>query len=97
MQNPPLEKLETAALSTLTKIEKLSLSTNCIDKMVTFPPLKTLKRLSLSRNNIKKIVGLEEIGGNLEELWLSYNQIDKLEGLNMCIKLHTLFIGSKCS
>lgn len=63
--------------------------------MVNFPPLKSLKRLSLSRNNIKKISGLEEIGGNLEELWLSYNQIEKLEGLNMCIKLGTLFIGSK--
>jgi dynein light chain 1 len=44
-------------LSTLTKVEKLSLSTNAIEKMVNFPPLKNLVRLSLSRNNIKKISG----------------------------------------
>lgn len=56
-QQPPIEKLETTVLSTLTKVEKLSLSTNCIDKMVNFPPLKSLRRLSLSRNNIKKISG----------------------------------------
>lgn len=56
-QNPPIEKLETNVLSTLTKIEKLSLSTNAIEKMVNFPPLKNLVRLSLSRNNIKKISG----------------------------------------
>ena len=58
-QQPPIEKLETTVLSTLTKIEKLSLSTNAIEKMVNFPPLKNLVRLSLSRNNIKKISGLE--------------------------------------
>ncbi len=56
-QQPPIEKLETNVLSTLTKVEKLSLSTNAIEKMVNFPPLKNLVRLSLSRNNIKKISG----------------------------------------
>jgi Leucine-rich repeat (LRR) protein len=39
------------------------------------PPLKYLTRLSLARNNIKKISGLEEVAGTLRELWLSYNQI----------------------
>lgn len=81
-------------LSTLTRVEKLSISSNCIDKMVNFPPLKYITRLSLARNNIKKIAGLEEIAGTLKELWLSYNQIEKLEGLSMCMKLTTLFIGS---
>ena len=27
-------------------------------------------------------------------MWLSYNQIEKLEGLNPCIKLHTLFMSN---
>lgn len=62
--------------------------------MVNFPPLKYITRLSLARNNIKKIAGLEEIAGTLKELWLSYNMIEKLEGLSMCMKLTTLFIGS---
>lgn len=43
---------------------------------------------------IKKISGLEEIGQTLRELWLSYNYIEKLDGLQPCIKLHTLYIGN---
>ena len=78
IQNPPIDKLETSVLSSLTRVEKLSLSSNCIDKIVNFPPLKYITRLSLARNNIKKISGLEEIAGSLKELWLSYNQIEKL-------------------
>lgn len=96
-QNPPIDRLETSVLSTLTRVEKLSISSNCIDKIVNFPPLKYITRLSLARNNIKKISGLEEIAGSLKELWLSYNQIEKLEGLSMCMKLTTLFIGSTSS
>lgn len=46
--------------------------------MVNFPPLKFITRLSLARNNIKKISGLEEIAGTLKELWISYNSIEKL-------------------
>jgi Leucine-rich repeat (LRR) protein len=78
IQNPPIDKLETSVLSTLTRVEKLSISSNCIDKIVNFPPLKYITRLSLARNNIKKISGLEEIAGTLKELWLSYNQVEKL-------------------
>ena len=82
------------ALDTLEQCEKLSLSTNQIDRIINLPKLKQLKILSLGRNNIKRIVGLDEIGQTLEQLWISYNQIEKLEGLNPCIKLHTLFISN---
>ena len=58
------------------------------------PKLKNLKILSLGRNNIKRIVGLDEIGQTLEQLWLSYNQIEKLEGLTPCIRLHTFFCSN---
>lgn len=77
-QTPPIDKLETSVLSTLSRVEKLSISSNSIDKMVNFPPLKYITRLSLARNNIKKISGLEEIAGTLKELWISYNSIEKL-------------------
>merc|ERR1712217_477365 len=49
---------------------------------------------SLGRNVIKKIAGLEEISGTLEQLWMSYNSISTLDGLNTCGKLNTLFISN---
>ena len=39
-------------------------------------------------------MGLEEVGATLKELWLSYNQIDKLDGLQPCQKLTTLYVGN---
>jgi dynein light chain 1 len=62
--------------------------------MINLPNLRQIEILSLSRNVIKKISGLEEIGQTLKELWLSYNFIEKLDGLQPCIKLHTLYIGN---
>ncbi|EER05555.1 leucine-rich-repeat protein 7, putative [Perkinsus marinus ATCC 50983] len=56
---PPIEKLD-SALNTLVNVKHLSLSTNCIDKMIPLPGLKNLQILSLGRNQIKKIMCLEE-------------------------------------
>ena len=39
-------------------------------------------------------MGLEDIGQTLEQLWISYNQVEKLDGLQPCIKLHTLFLSN---
>ncbi|CAD8139882.1 unnamed protein product [Paramecium octaurelia] len=93
-QNPPLDKLDPPVLNTLAKVKRLSLSSNAIEKMVNLPGLRQIEILSLSRNNIKKIAGLEEIGQTLKELWLSYNYIERLDGLQPCVKLHTLYIGN---
>lgn len=73
---PPIEKLD-SALNTLVnvkyprhgpnqgpldvQVKHLSLSTNCIDKMIPLPGLKNLQILSLGRNQIKKIMCLEEV------------------------------------
>ena len=92
-QIPMIDKMDDS-LNQLENCERLGLSTNAIDRIINLPKLKNLKIMSLGRNNIKRIVGLEEIGQTLEQLWLSYNQIEKLEGLNPCIKLHTLFISN---
>ena len=43
---------------------------------------------------IKKISGLEEVGQTLRELWLSYNYIEKLDGIQPCVKLRVLYIGN---
>merc|ERR1712066_1106971 len=39
-----------------------------------------------------KITGLDEIGSTLKELWLSYNSISTLDGLQPCTRLTTLFM-----
>ncbi|KAF4748153.1 Dynein light chain 1, axonemal, partial [Perkinsus olseni] len=90
---PPIEKLDTV-LNSLVNVKHLSLSTNCIDKMIPLPGLKNLQILSLGRNQIKKITSLEEVGASLQQLWISYNQISSLDGLTPCVKLHTLYISN---
>lgn len=59
---PPIDKMDPAVLNNLVKCTQLSLSSNCIDKIVNLPNLRNLEILSLARNNIKKIGGLDEIG-----------------------------------
>ncbi len=55
--------------------------------------IENLEVLSLARNQIKRIQGLDEVGPTLKELWLSHNLIEKLEGLQSCVKLTTLYIS----
>ena len=92
-QNPFIERMDDS-LNQLENVEQLSLSTNCIDKMINLPKLRKIKILSLSRNNIRRIVGLDEIGQTLEQLWISYNLIERLEGLTPCIKLTHFFASN---
>ena len=92
---PPIDKIDNSVNAFFNCVQ-LSLSTNCIDKIPLLPKsgLPKIQILSLGRNMIKKISGLEEIGSTLRELWISYNQISTLDGLNCCIKLETLFISN---
>lgn len=92
-QLPPIDKLDDA-INQLEACQKLSLSTNAIERMIPLPKLKALRVLSLGRNNIKRIMALEDVGATLEELWLSYNQIEKLDGLQPCVKLQVLYISN---
>lgn len=92
-QLPSIEKMD-ASLSTLVACEKLSLSTNQIEKIANLNGLKNLKILSLGRNNIKSLTGLEAVGDTLEELWISYNQIEKLKGIQVLKKLKILYMSN---
>ncbi|XP_046571950.1 dynein axonemal light chain 1-like [Haliotis rubra] len=92
-QLPPIEKMD-ASLSTLTCCSKLSLSTNCIEKIANLNGLKHLKILSLGRNSIKSLTGLEAVGDTLQELWISYNLIEKLKGINVLKKLKVLYLSN---
>ena len=60
----PIDRLDDS-LNMFENIEKLSLSTNAIERMVALPKLKNLKILSLGRNNIRRFQGLEDIGQTL--------------------------------
>ena len=54
---------------------------------------KNLKVLSLGRNSIKSLQGVEGAADTLEQLWISYNQIDKLKPIRNLAKLHTLYMA----
>lgn len=56
--------------------------------------LKNLKILSLARNNIKRIQNLEDVAATLEQLWLSYNQIERLDNMAPLQKLTTFYISN---
>ncbi|XP_035182971.1 dynein light chain 1, axonemal isoform X3 [Oxyura jamaicensis] len=92
-QIPPVERMD-ESLSTLVNCEKLSLSTNCIERIANLNSLKNLRILSLGRNNIKNLNGLEAVGDTLEELWISYNFIEKLRGIRVMKKLKVLYMSN---
>ena len=71
--------------------EKLSLSTNQIEKIQNLTTFKKLKILNLARNNIKNLAGLEAVSDTLEELYCSYNSIEKLKPIVNLKKLKVSF------
>lgn len=76
---PPIEKMD-SSLNSLTNCRHLALSTNNIDKIGSLSGLQKLEILSLGRNCLKKLENLDSVCGTLRELWVSYNQIDRLVG-----------------
>lgn len=89
----PIEKMDNS-LGQLVKCEKLSLSTNMIEKIAGLGGLRNLKILSLGRNYIKAFSGLEPVGETLEELWISYNLIEKMKGVGVLRKLKVLYMSN---
>ncbi|CAL7936154.1 unnamed protein product [Xylocopa violacea] len=79
-QWPPIEKMDNS-LATLVNCEKLSLSTNMIEKIA-------------GRNLIKGFSGLEPLADTLEELWISYNLIEKMKGINAMRNLRVLCMSN---
>ncbi|KAL1463201.1 hypothetical protein WDU94_014977 [Cyamophila willieti] len=71
-------------------VEKLSLSTNSIEKIIGLQNLKNLKILALGRNLIKSFAGLEVVGDTLQELWISYNFIQSTKGIEALKQLKVL-------
>lgn len=89
---PPIVKMD-KEISTLKECEHLGLSTNAIEKIGPgLKELKNLKVLSLGRNNIRKLEQLDL--PQLEQLWVSYNKIDKLTGLDKLKNLKVLYMSN---
>lgn len=56
--------------------------------------MENLKILSLGRNCIKKIENLDGVADSLEELWMSYNLVEKLVGIEKLSNLRVLYLGN---
>jgi len=91
---PPIAKMDGAALCSLKICEHLAMSTNQIDKICNLSGMENLKVLSLGRNAIKRLDNLDAIGGKLEQLWLSYNNITSLKGIEGLKVCHTVYMGN---
>jgi dynein light chain 1 len=57
--------------------------------------MDSLRILSLGRNLIKKIENLDAVADTLEELWISYNQIQSLVGsISLCLLMCFIDTGT---
>jgi len=92
-QLPPIAKMD-ASLSTLKKCVQLSLSSNMIEKITSLSGMDSLKILSLGRNQIKKIENLDGVADTLEQLWMSYNFVEKLAGIEKLKNLRVLYMSN---
>lgn len=81
------------SLQGLRQCERLSLSTNAIDKIQNVSGLP-IRILSLGRNNLKKLDGIEELAESLEQLWISYNIVEKLVGIEKCKRMKILYASN---
>ena len=89
-QYPPITKME-GPFHQLIQCEKMSLSTNNISVIANLSGFKKLKCLTLGRNLIKNLHGIEGVADTLEKLWISYNQIDRLKPIRSLQKLKVKF------
>eukprot|EP01065_Artemidia_motanka_P012933 TRINITY_DN17121_c0_g1_i2.p1 TRINITY_DN17121_c0_g1~~TRINITY_DN17121_c0_g1_i2.p1 ORF type:complete len:224 (+),score=74.17 TRINITY_DN17121_c0_g1_i2:69-740(+) len=90
---PPITKWDKEVFANLKCCRHLSLSSNAIGKIE--PGLHTvpcLEVLSLGRNKIKKLENLDL--PNLKQLWVSYNFIERLSGLERLRSLQVLYASN---
>ena len=92
-QLPPIAKMDNT-LGTLKACKHLALSSNTIEKITGLKGLDSLEVLSLGRNQIKKLDGLDDVAATLRELWMSYNLVDKLNGMEKLSNLVVLYMSN---
>ena len=87
--SPPIEKMD-GPLHLLINCEKFSLSTNMISNISNLHAFRSLKILSLGRNVIKSLQGIEGAAETLEQLWISYNPVIRLMPIRNMLRLKVL-------
>ena len=90
---PLITKMDNS-LSSLKKCKHLRMSSNAIGKIDGLAGCDSLQILSLGRNALKKIEGLNEVADTLEQLWISYNQIGSLAGVEKLVNLQVLYASN---
>ena len=90
---PPITKMD-GGLAVLAGCEHLSVGSNAIDKLGGLASLPRLRVLSCSRNAVKGLAAVGDLGATLEELWCSYNQIRSLQGVERLPRLRVLFCSN---
>jgi len=90
---PLITKMDNA-LSSLKKCKHLRMSSNAIGKIEGLAGMDALTILSLGRNALKKIEGLNEVSDTLEQLWISYNQIASFAGIEKLVNLQVLYCSN---
>eukprot|EP00658_Telonema_sp_P-2_P025207 TRINITY_DN2014_c0_g1_i5.p1 TRINITY_DN2014_c0_g1~~TRINITY_DN2014_c0_g1_i5.p1 ORF type:complete len:397 (-),score=51.07 TRINITY_DN2014_c0_g1_i5:259-1449(-) len=93
---PPIKEMD-ASLHQLVSCEHLQMSSNGISAITHVEALPKLRILSLSRNSISSIIScsLQSLC-HLEQLHISYNYLDSLNGLEELHALELLDAGSNC-
>ena len=75
----------------------LSLSTNNIDRIAGLTGMASLEILSLGRNQVKKLEGLDGIAETLQQLWISYNLLEKMvNSYDLSYVLYMPYLGVRC-
>ncbi|KFM24177.1 Dynein light chain 1, axonemal [Auxenochlorella protothecoides] len=89
---PPIERMDSSILG-LKASRHLALSTNSIDKIGPLTGL-SLETLSMGRNCLKRIENLEGVAPTLRQLWISYNSIEKLVGIEKAPGIRVLYASN---
>ncbi|KAJ1626984.1 hypothetical protein T492DRAFT_842740 [Pavlovales sp. CCMP2436] len=92
-QMPLITKMD-ASLNTLKKCKHLRLSSNQIDRIGSLAGLESLEILSMSRNLLKKLENLDAVAGTLKQLWISYNNLIALNGIEKLQHLEVLYMSN---
>lgn len=88
--HPPITVMSDK-LAQLAACKKLMISTNNIQEIKFLPP--RIEVLSIGRNLLTKLTGIEKAAATLTQLWMSYNSVKDLRPIAACKRLTVLYLA----